>query len=42
MPNLFRHPTGQAACLVYIMQNGLHYVSFACEVPKQVRHDGIF
>jgi hypothetical protein len=39
MPNLFRHPTRRAACLVNTLHALLHSVYFAYEMPKQVRHD---
>jgi hypothetical protein len=42
MPNLFRHPSGQANCLVYTLQSGLHSGYFAGGMPKQVRHDVMF
>jgi hypothetical protein len=35
MLNLFQHPTGHAACLVYTLLN----VYLASEVLKQVQHD---
>ena len=37
--NLFQHPTGQAACLVYILHIRLHGVYSAYGVLKQVQHD---
>jgi hypothetical protein len=41
MLNLFQHPTGQAACLVCILQTSMHNVHLANGVLKQVQHDGV-